>query len=67
MLKQQLSKNEGSVQLANIFTSDDLKKATNNYDESRVLGQGGQRTVYKGILPDNTIVAVKKSNVIDQS
>ncbi|KAL7263072.1 hypothetical protein ACSBR1_001281 [Camellia fascicularis] len=66
MLKQQLSKCEGSVQSAKIFTSDDLKKATNNYDESRVLGQGGQGTVYKGILPDNTIVAIKKSNVIDQ-
>ncbi|THF97570.1 hypothetical protein TEA_018941 [Camellia sinensis var. sinensis] len=67
MLKQQLTKREGSVQSAKIFTSDDLKKATNNYDESRVLGQGGQGTVYKGILPDNTIVAIKKSNVIDQS
>ncbi|GMP46686.1 hypothetical protein CsSME_00014741 [Camellia sinensis var. sinensis] len=67
MLKQQLSKCEGSVQSAKIFTSDDLKKATNNYDESRVLGQGGQGTVYKGILLDNTIVAIKKSNVIDQS
>ncbi|CAL5386714.1 unnamed protein product [Camellia sinensis] len=67
MLKQQLSKREGSFQSAKIFTSDDLKKATNNYDESRVLGQGGQGTVYKGILPDNTIVAIKKSNVIDQS
>ncbi|KAL7263004.1 hypothetical protein ACSBR1_001216 [Camellia fascicularis] len=33
MLKQQLSKCEGSVQSAKIFTSDDLKKATNNYDE----------------------------------
>ncbi|KAL7263066.1 hypothetical protein ACSBR1_001275 [Camellia fascicularis] len=67
MLKQQLSKREGSVQSAKIFTSDDLKKATNNYDESRVLGKGGQGTVYKGILPDNTIVAIKKSNVIDHS
>ncbi|THG01127.1 hypothetical protein TEA_025903 [Camellia sinensis var. sinensis] len=52
----------GSVQSAKIFTSDDLKKATNNYDESKVLGQEGQGTVYKGILPDNTIVAIKKSN-----
>ncbi|KAL7263048.1 hypothetical protein ACSBR1_001259 [Camellia fascicularis] len=66
MLKQQLSKREGSVQSAKMFTSNDLKKATNNYDESRVLGQGGQGTVYKGILPDSTIVAIKKSNVIDQ-
>ncbi|KAI7988554.1 Wall-associated receptor kinase 2 [Camellia lanceoleosa] len=57
----------GSIQSAKIFTSEDLKKATNNYHESKVLGQGGHGTVYKGILPDNTIVAIKKSNVLDQS
>ncbi|CAL5443084.1 unnamed protein product [Camellia sinensis] len=67
MLQRQLSKREGSIQSAKIFTSEDLKKATNNYHESRVLGQGGHGTVYKGILPDNTIVAIKKSNVLDQS
>ncbi|CAL5386690.1 unnamed protein product [Camellia sinensis] len=67
MLQRQLSKCEESVQSAKIFTSEDLKKATNNYHESRVLGQGGHGTVYKGILPDNTIVSIKKSNVLDQS
>ncbi|KAL7168184.1 hypothetical protein ACSBR2_038593 [Camellia fascicularis] len=67
MLQRRLSKRDGSVQSAKIFTSEDLKKATNNYHESRVLGQGGHGTVYKGILPDNTIVAIKKSNVLDQS
>ncbi|CAL5386758.1 unnamed protein product [Camellia sinensis] len=52
---------------AKIVTADDLKKATNNYHESRVLDQGGQGTVYKGILSYNTIVAIKKSIVADQS
>ncbi|CAL5384739.1 unnamed protein product [Camellia sinensis] len=67
MLQQQLSIREGSVQSAKIFTAEDLKKATNNYHESRILGQGGQGTVYKGVLPDNTVVAIKKSKVAEQS
>ncbi|KAL7246087.1 hypothetical protein ACSBR2_001256 [Camellia fascicularis] len=67
MLQQQLSIREGSVQSAKIFTAEDLKKATNNYHESRILGQGGQETVYKGVIPDNTVVAIKKSKVAKQS
>ena len=37
-----------------------LEKATDNFDESRKLGQGGAGTVFKGILPNGKIVAVKR-------
>uniref|UniRef100_A0A7N2MI87 Protein kinase domain-containing protein n=1 Tax=Quercus lobata TaxID=97700 RepID=A0A7N2MI87_QUELO len=67
LLQQQLSKHNGSIETTQIFTAEELKKATNNYHENRILGQGGQGTVYKGILPDNKIVAIKKSKIIDQS
>ena len=67
LLKQQLSNHQMSVETTKIFTTEELKKATNNYDESRVLGQGGYGTVSKGVLLDNTMVAIKKSKIGDQS
>ncbi|GMY06593.1 putative wall-associated receptor kinase-like 16 [Fagus crenata] len=67
LLKQQLSNHQKSVETTKIFTTEELKKATNNYDESRVIGQGGFGMVYKGVLPDNRVVAIKKSKIGDRS
>ncbi|XP_065618011.1 putative wall-associated receptor kinase-like 16 [Quercus suber] len=67
LLKQQLSNHQNSIETTKIFTTEELKKATNNYDESRVLGQEGYGTVYRGVLLDNTVVAIKKSKIGDQS
>ncbi|RID75334.1 hypothetical protein BRARA_B02383 [Brassica rapa] len=49
-----------------IFSSKELEKATDNFNKNRVLGQGGQGTVYKGMLVDGRIIAVKRSKVLDK-
>ncbi|KAB1203468.1 Wall-associated receptor kinase-like 2 [Morella rubra] len=54
------------VENTNLFAAKDLEKATDHFNVNRILGQGGQGTVYKGMLADGRIVAVKKSKVIDE-
>ncbi|KAK3415908.1 hypothetical protein EUGRSUZ_H01367 [Eucalyptus grandis] len=78
MVKEKLFKQNGGLLLqqkfapfgrdgrAAIFSEEDLQRATDNYSQSRFLGEGGFGTVYKGMLPDGTIVAVKKSKIIDR-
>ncbi|KAL8171385.1 hypothetical protein V2J09_023189 [Rumex salicifolius] len=67
LLKQQLSAGEGQVDRTKIFTRSELEKATDNFNENRVLGRGGQGTVYKGMLEDGAIIAVKKSKKVDET
>ncbi|CAL9222252.1 unnamed protein product [Arabidopsis halleri] len=66
LLQQQLTATEGNVEKTKVFTSRELEKATENFSLNRILGQGGQGTVYKGMLVDGRIVAVKKSKVVDE-
>ncbi|KAK9063849.1 hypothetical protein SSX86_017721 [Deinandra increscens subsp. villosa] len=67
MLEQRISGDGISHDQAKVFSIEELKKATNNYDESRIIGKGGYGTVYKGVLSDNRIVAIKKSKLADQT
>ncbi|KAK1400808.1 putative WALL ASSOCIATED KINASE (WAK)-LIKE 10 [Heracleum sosnowskyi] len=67
LLRQQVSSSEGSVDTTKLFTSKELEMATDHYNKDRILGQGGQGTVYKGMLTDGRIVAVKKSKIEDES
>ncbi|XP_074302470.1 proline-rich receptor-like protein kinase PERK15 [Silene latifolia] len=41
------------------FSYEELAAATNNFDKSRMLGQGGFGYVYKGTLPNGKEIAVK--------
>ena len=66
LLQQELNTRQRNVETTRIFSSRDLEKATENFSENRVLGHGGQGTVYKGMLVDGRTVAVKKSKVVDE-
>ncbi|XP_031131842.1 wall-associated receptor kinase-like 8 [Ipomoea triloba] len=67
LLQQQLLAKEGTVEKTKIFTASELDKATDHFNADRIVGRGGQGTVYKGMLIDGQIVAVKKSQAVDEN
>ncbi|KAJ0520873.1 putative protein kinase RLK-Pelle-WAK family [Helianthus annuus] len=76
-LREQLFEQNGGVLLEDklrttgrsvmkIFQVEELEKATDSYAEDNIIGRGGNGIVYKGTLPDTRIVAIKKSQRLDQ-
>ncbi|CAM0943404.1 unnamed protein product [Alopecurus aequalis] len=64
ILLDQLKSEEGLGFI--VFSEAELINATNNYDDSKILGKGGNGTVYKGITKNNIIVAVKRSGLVEE-
>ncbi|XP_019184423.1 PREDICTED: putative wall-associated receptor kinase-like 16, partial [Ipomoea nil] len=65
ILQQRIAQGNASSGTTRIFTAKELEKATNNYDQTKIIGQGGFGIVYKGHLFDGRVVAVKKSKIMD--
>ncbi|XP_030523345.2 wall-associated receptor kinase-like 4 [Rhodamnia argentea] len=66
LLFQQIASQDGTTVKAEIFTSEELERATDNFSESRMRGKGGSGTVYKGMQSDGRIVAIKKSHLMHE-
>ncbi|KAL8459669.1 hypothetical protein ACS0TY_036964 [Phlomoides rotata] len=66
LLQEKLIGRQSSSNAARIFSASELQKATNNFHNSMIIGQGGHGTVYKGVLPDDhKVIAIKKSKKVD--
>ncbi|KAL2929076.1 Wall-associated receptor kinase 3, partial [Bienertia sinuspersici] len=64
LLNQKLSGHDVGLK---IFSAQDLVNATNNYSDKHIVGKGGFGIVYKGTLPDNQHIAIKRSLKVDPS
>ncbi|KAK5794848.1 hypothetical protein PVK06_036098 [Gossypium arboreum] len=66
LFQRKMSSNEGGLDKAKLFSSKELEIATDKYNENRILCCGGQGMVYKGMLFDGRIVAVKKPKTVNE-
>ncbi|XP_006654549.1 probable LRR receptor-like serine/threonine-protein kinase At1g06840 [Oryza brachyantha] len=60
--RRSLSRFSVKVDGVRCFTYEEMAAATNNFDLSAQVGQGGYGIVYKGTLADGTVVAIKRAH-----
>ncbi|CAB4312324.1 unnamed protein product [Prunus armeniaca] len=59
--RRRTSKSSIKIEGVKFFSYGEMATATNNFNSSAQVGQGGYGKVYKGILADGTVVAIKRA------
>ncbi|KAJ6842921.1 serine/threonine-protein kinase-like protein CR4 [Iris pallida] len=63
-IKIQPEREELKIRRAQVFTYEELESATGGFQEDSQVGKGSFSCVFKGVLKDGTVVAVKRSIVV---
>ncbi|XP_031270099.1 wall-associated receptor kinase-like 9 [Pistacia vera] len=67
LLQQQIASQKGAIGKTKIFVTEELERATDNFNASRIHGNGGFGSVYKGMLADGRIVGIKRAHVVNEN
>ncbi|KAK0585114.1 hypothetical protein LWI29_023575 [Acer saccharum] len=59
--REEMLSSNNNGKFARIFTGKELMRASNNFSKENLIGGGGFGEVYKGILDDKTITAIKRA------
>ncbi|CAD5197074.1 unnamed protein product [Musa acuminata subsp. malaccensis] len=64
--EQSSSSDVALIERMKIYELEELEKATNHFDKTRIIGGGGHGHVFKGMLSDQRVVAIKRPNITNQ-
>ncbi|KAG8043351.1 hypothetical protein GUJ93_ZPchr0458g22325 [Zizania palustris] len=64
VLKQKMS---GQSAPLRIFNSSELDRSTSKFSDENIVGRGGFGVVYRGVLSNQMVVAIKKAQRVDQN
>ena len=59
------SRASGGIQGIDELSFEDIRKATGNFSDSNIIGEGGFGSVYKGTLRNGSVIAIKRAKKVN--